>query len=170
VESVAENTVDGIISPLFYACLGGPALAWAYKAINTLDSMIGYKDERYLHFGWFSARLDDAANFIPARLSALIIPLAAFLIGQDAILSLKTVRADGRHAESPNAGFPESAFAGALRIQLGGDNIYRGRVASRPLIGQPMQPRKPEHIKRAIRLMYAASFVAVLMAMIGLGV
>lgn len=166
VETVAENTVDGVISPLFYAIIGGAPLAWAYKAVNTLDSMVGYKDERYLEFGWFSARLDDIANFIPARLSGLIIPLAAFLIGNDSIQSIKTVFADGRKAESPNAGFPEAAFAGALGIQLGGQNIYHGRVNNRPLIGQTLRPKLPEHIIEAIHLMYATSLVALMGGMI----
>lgn len=164
VETVAENTVDGVISPLFYALIGGAPLAWAYKAINTLDSMVGYKDERYIEFGWFSARLDDVANFIPARLSGIIIPLAALISGKDGYRSIKTVLADGRKAESPNAGFPEAAFAGALKIQLGGTNIYGGRVSNRPLIGEPLRLREPGHIKETIQLMYAASLVTVLCA------
>ena len=166
VETVAENTVDGIISSLFYAIIGGAPLAWAYKAINTLDSMVGYKDERYLKFGWFSARLDDLANFIPARLSGVIIPLAALLTGKDGRRSLETVLKDKRKAASPNAGFPEAAFAGALGIQLGGQNIYHGRVSSRPLIGKPIRPKEPEDIKQAIYLMYAASFVALMGGML----
>ncbi len=166
VETVAENTVDGIISPLFYALLGGAPLAWAYKAINTLDSMVGYKDERYLKFGWFPARLDDVANFIPARLSGLIIPLAALISGKDGHRSIKTLLADWRKAESPNAGFPEAAFAGALNIQLGGTNIYGGRVSNRPLIGDPLRLREPGNIKEAIQLMYATSLVTVLWGII----
>jgi len=166
VETVAENTVDGVISPLFYAIIGGAPLAWAYKAINTLDSMVGYKDERYLQFGWFSARLDDMANSIPSRLSGIIIPLAAFLTGKDSIQSIKTMFADGRKAESPNAGFPEAAFAGALGIQLGGQNIYQGRVSNRPLIGKPVRPKEPEDIKQAIHLLYATSLVALMGGMI----
>ncbi|MDP2992814.1 MAG: adenosylcobinamide-phosphate synthase CbiB [Deltaproteobacteria bacterium] len=166
VETVAENTVDGVVSPLFYALIGGAPLAWAYKAINTLDSMVGYKDERYLKFGWFSARLDDIANFIPARLSGVIIPLAAFLIGKNSIQSIKTVFADGRKAESPNAGFPEAAVAGALGIQLGGQNIYHGRVSNRPLIGNPIRPKEPEDIKQAIHLMYATSVLALMGGML----
>ncbi|MEW6326046.1 MAG: adenosylcobinamide-phosphate synthase CbiB [Thermodesulfobacteriota bacterium] len=166
VETVAENTVDGIISPLFYAIIGGAPLAWAYKAINTLDSMVGYKDERYLQFGWFSARLDDMANSIPSRLSGIIIPLAAFLTGKDSIQSIKTMFADGRKAESPNAGFPEAAFAGALGTQLGGQNIYHGRVSNRPLIGKPIRPKEPEDIRQAIYLMLATSFVALMGGML----
>lgn len=166
VETVAENTVDGIISPLFYALIGGAPLAWAYKAINTLDSMVGYKDERYLQFGWFSARLDDIANFIPARLSGVIIPLAAPLTGKDGRRSLETVLKDKRKAASPNAGFPEAAFAGALGIQLGGQNIYHGRASNRPLIGKPIRPKEPEDIKQAIYLMYATSVVALMGGML----
>jgi adenosylcobinamide-phosphate synthase len=166
VETVAENTVDGIISPLFYAIIGGAPLAWAYKAVNTLDSMVGYKDERYLEFGWFSARLDDAANFIPARLSGVIIPLAALLTGKDGRRSLETVLKDKRKAASPNAGFPEAAFAGALGIQLGGQNIYQGCVNNRPLIGKPIRPKESEDIKQAIYLMYATSLVALMGGML----
>lgn len=166
VETVAENTVDGIISPLFYAIIGGAPLAWAYKAVNTLDSMVGYKDERYLEFGWFSARLDDVVNFIPARLSGIFIPLAALLTGKDAAKSIRTALADSRKAASPNAGFPEAAFAGALNIQLGGRNIYRGLVSIRPLIGQPLRPRQAENIKQAIHLMYATSLVALMAGML----
>jgi adenosylcobinamide-phosphate synthase len=166
VETVAENTVDGVVSPLFYALIGGAPLAWAYKAINTLDSMVGYKDERYLKFGWFSARLDDIANFIPARLSGVIIPLAALLTGKDGRRSLETVLKDKRKAASPNAGFPEAAFAGALGIQLGGQNIYHGRVSNRPLIGKPIRPKEPEDIKQAIHLMYATSVLALMGGML----
>jgi adenosylcobinamide-phosphate synthase len=166
VETVAENTVDGVISPLFYALIGGAPLAWAYKAINTLDSMVGYKDERYLKFGWFSARLDDLVNFIPARLGGVIIPLAALLTGKDGRRSLETVLKDKRKAASPNAGFPEAAFAGALGIQLGGQNIYHGRVSNRPLIGKPILPKEPEDIKQAIYLMYATSVVALMAGML----
>jgi len=114
VESVAENSVDGVISPLFYAFLGGAPLALAYKAINTLDSMVGYKSERYLYFGWFSAKLDDLANFLPARISALLIPLVAFLLMRKGKDSLRIILRDGKKSPSPNAGIPEAGFAGAL--------------------------------------------------------
>lgn len=166
VESVAENTVDGIISPLFYAVIGGAPLVWAYKAINTLDSMVGYKNTEYLHFGWFAARLDDFANFLPARLSAVIIPAAALLAARNPVRSLRTAFTDGHRSESPNAGFPEAAFAGALGIRLGGSNTYDGRTTERPFIGQPLRARGREDIKQAIRLMHVTSLLALVIGMI----
>ncbi|MBE0478762.1 cobalamin biosynthesis protein CobD, partial [Candidatus Aerophobetes bacterium] len=139
VETVAENSVDGILSPLFYAFLGGAPLALAYKAVNTLDSVLGYKNDKYFYFGWFCARLDDFANFIPARLSALIIPVAAFLIRKKAKDSFRTILRDGRKSPSPNAGIPEAGFAGALGIKLGGTNFYQGKREDRPLIGDSLR-------------------------------
>ncbi len=160
VETVAENTVDGILSPLFYAFIGGPALAMAYKAVNTLDSMIGYKDERYLRFGWAAARLDDLANYVPARFASRLIPLASLLAG----LRYKecyffTIR-DGRKHPSPNSGIPEAAFAGALGIQLGGPSTYGGVLSEKPLLGEPIEPMTIQKIKEAVRLAYATSFLA----------
>ncbi len=166
VESVAENTVDGIISPLFYAVIGGAPLVWAYKAINTLDSMIGHKNAKYLHFGWFAARLDDVANLLPARLSAVVIPAASLLVAKNPVRSLRTAFIDGHKSESPNAGFPEAAFAGALGLQLGGSNTYDGKRTERPLIGRPLRPRSKEDIKQAIHLMYASSLLALIGGMI----
>jgi adenosylcobinamide-phosphate synthase len=158
VESVSENTVDGIIAPLLYAFIGGAPLAMAYKAINTLDSMIGYKNEQYRLLGWFSARLDDAANLIPARLCLLLVPLAAlFIFPGRAIAALSTGLRDGRNSPSPNSGYPEACFAGALGIQLGGVCSYGGAAARKPFIGEPIHPLVPEHIGRAIRLMWLTS-------------
>jgi len=160
VETVAENTVDGILSPLFYAFIGGPALAMAYKAVNTLDSMIGYKNERYLHFGWAAARLDDLANYVPARVASRLIPLASLLAG----LRYKecyflTIRDGGRHP-SPNSGIPEAAFAGALGVQLGGPSTYGGVLSEKPLLGEPVEPMNTHKIKEAVRLAYTTSFLA----------
>jgi adenosylcobinamide-phosphate synthase len=157
VESVAENTVDGIVSPLFYGFIGGPALALAYKAVNTLDSMIGYKDERYINLGWAAARLDDLANYIPARLTALFfLTLAPFTSGgwQGVWRSL---RRDARQHPSPNSGFSEAAVAGSLGIQLGGKNYYRGVVSERALMGEKKRPLEPRDIKRTLVLMILVS-------------
>ncbi len=162
VETVAENSVDGIISPLFYAALGGAPLALAYKAINTLDSMVGYKNERYLYFGWFSAKLDDVANYIPARLSILLIPLASLILGKRALNILYTILRDGKKSPSPNAGIPEAGFAGALGIQLGGVNYYQGERISKPILGIEGKQRDQEDIIQAINLMWVVSSITFL--------
>jgi adenosylcobinamide-phosphate synthase len=135
VESVAENTSDGVIAPLFFLFLGGPVAAMAYKAINTLDSMIGYRDDRYLYFGRWAARIDDVANYFPARLTALCIVVAARFVTGRASQAWTVCQADARRHASPNAGFPEAAAAGALGIQLGGDAIYGGEIEHRAAMG-----------------------------------
>lgn len=157
VETVAENTVDGIIAPLFYGLIGGPALALAYKAVNTLDSMIGYKDERYINLGWAAARLDDLANYLPARISALFfLSLAPFTSG--GLTGVwKTLRRDARKHPSPNSGFPEAAVAGALGIQLGGLNYYRGIPSLRALIGEKKRSLELKDINRSLLLMALVS-------------
>ncbi len=160
VETVAENTVDGILSPLFYVFIGGPALAMAYKAINTLDSMIGYKNDRYLHFGWSAARLDDLANYVPARFASRLIPLASTLAGLKHKESYFYAIRDGRKHPSPNSGIPEAAFAGALGIQLGGPSTYGGVLSEKPLLGEPKEHMTAEKIKEALRLAYFTSFLA----------
>lgn len=157
VETVAENTVDGIISPFFYAFLGGAPLALAYKAANTLDSMVGYKNDKYKNFGWASARIDDCANFIPARLSVLILPLASLLAGKDGWNSLKLAVRDGRKSSSPNSGLPEAAIAGALKVQLGGLNFYNSVPILKPFIGDNCASLNVKHIKESIRIMHLAS-------------
>ena len=162
VETVAENSVDGIISPLFYAALGGAPLALAYKAINTLDSMVGYKNERYLHFGWFSAKLDDAANYIPARFSILLVPLASLILRKRASNALYTILRDGEKSPSPNAGIPEAGFAGALGIQLGGVNWYQGEKSVKPILGIDTKQRDKEDIIQAIDLMWVISGITFL--------
>lgn len=134
IESLAENSSDAIIAPLVFLFVAGPAGAVAYKAINTLDSMIGYKNERYLYFGKFAARLDDIANFVPARLAALSIAIAGFMTGRSCD-SLHACFADARQHESPNAGYPEAAMAGALGVKLGGDAYYGGELEHRPIFG-----------------------------------
>ncbi|MEC0180420.1 adenosylcobinamide-phosphate synthase CbiB [Paenibacillus peoriae] len=157
VETVAENIVDAIISPLFYALIGGAPLALAYRAVNTLDSMVGYKNEKYLHLGWASARLDDVANYIPARLTAVMLVAAAWMFRHDAARSWRTVKRDARLHPSPNSGFPESAVAGALGIRLGGYNVYHGVRSFRAYMGEGVRPLESEDIRHTIRLMFAVS-------------
>jgi adenosylcobinamide-phosphate synthase len=162
VETVAENFVDGFLSPLFFALIGGAPLAIAYKMVNTLDSMVGYQNDRYILFGRAAARIDDAANFIPARLSVAILFLSALLISPARAKSAwQTGIKEGRCHKSPNAGFPEAAFAGALRIRLGGPNIYHGTRVEKPYIGARFFDPGKEKIRQACDLMTAGSFIAV---------
>jgi adenosylcobinamide-phosphate synthase len=160
IETLAESASDGIISPLFYMALGGVPLAMAYKAVNTLDSMIGHADARYFYFGKVAARLDDVANFIPARLTALGIVAASRFIDADAPQSAwQTWQRDGRKHKSPNAGQPESAMAGALHTRLGGDNVYEGEIVPSQQMGREFPPPSLVQTKKAIRLV---SLVALL--------
>ncbi|HIJ89790.1 MAG: adenosylcobinamide-phosphate synthase CbiB [Desulfobulbaceae bacterium] len=164
VESVAESMVDGVTAPLFFALLGGPVAAMLYKAINTMDSMFGYKNERYLHFGWAPARLDDLANFIPARITSLMIPAAAFLLRLDPKRSLLTLLRDRFAHASPNSGHTEAAVAGALGVQLGGPNSYFGTVMTKPTLGDATRPLEPRDILRANRLMLLSSTLTLLIS------
>jgi adenosylcobinamide-phosphate synthase len=175
VESVAENMSDGVIAPLFYAVffafcclvigLSPYSLAIAtlaallYKTVNTMDSMFGYKNEKYLHFGRTAALLDDAVNFVPARLTALLLVTGAMLTRKNGLNSLKILIRDRRQHASPNAGYPESAMAGALGLQLGGENSYFGKVVAKPTIGDGRYSLKSEHIKAAVRLMITSSLL-----------
>lgn len=198
VESVAENAVDGVISPLFYAFVGGPPLAMAYKAVNTMDSMIGYRDERYRDFGKAAARLDDLLNYLPARLGGVLITVSAgimsvvsergssemagrvqaivprFRRGWHAMCEAwRIMRRDGRKHPSPNGGLPEAAMAGALGIRLGGTNYYGGIPEFRPYLGDGGNPLSRGHIVQAIRLMYVASVLTVVagsLVALGIGV
>ena len=164
VETVSENTVDGIVSPLFYAFLGGAPLAMAFKAISTLDSMVGYKNERYREFGWFSARLDDAANYIPARLCLLLIPLASLAIMPGRVFKIvRTMLRDGGKSPSPNAGLPEAGFAAALGVQLGGACRYKGAVHEKPVLGRKEKELAPADIAKSIRLMWLTSVLTLLL-------
>ena len=149
LESLAENTSDGIVAPLFYLFLGGIPLAMAYKAVNTLDSMIGYRTERYFYFGKFAARLDDVANFIPARLTALLMVIATFLVRLNAGLALRVLRRDHANHLSPNAGYPEAVLAGALGIRLGGPSVYFGKEVWKPTMGDDFTPVNIEMLKEA---------------------
>jgi len=171
VETVAENIVDAIVSPLFYALIGGAPLAMAYRAVNTLDSMVGYKNDKYLHLGWASARLDDVANWIPARLTAMLLIVGAWVMKLDAKGAAHMVARDARLHPSPNSGFPESAVAGALGIRLGGHNVYHGVASFRAYMGEAKRSMEAEDIVRTSRLMFwsAGAFV-VLCVFITLGV
>ena len=169
VETVAENTTDGVVSPLFWALLGGPALMWGFKAANTLDSMVGYMDEKYRDIGWSSARLDDIMNWIPARMTALLMVCAAFLTGMDGKNAFRIVRRDNANHTSPNCAWSEAATAGALHIQLGGTHEYFGKPVVKPTIGDADRPAERQDIRRANRLLYAASALMMLMiSVIGL--
>jgi adenosylcobinamide-phosphate synthase len=166
VETIAESTADGIMAPLFYLVLGGAPLALAYKAISTLDSMIGHLDDRYRWFGWASARLDDAANFIPARITALLLVLSAGIVSRSWPATQHAWRIlirDGRRHPSPNSGRPEAAMAGALGVQLGGINRYDGFPIERPCLGDPDQPLTRAHIGMALTLMLWTSLTGVLL-------
>ncbi|TDG00437.1 adenosylcobinamide-phosphate synthase CbiB [Paenibacillus piri] len=158
VETVAENTVDAVVSPLLYAFLGAAPLAMLYRAANTLDSMVGYKNDRYLYFGWASARWDDVMNWLPARLTGcLLIMMAALQKGCSAARSFRAVRQFAGLHPSPNSGIPESAVAGALGIELGGVNVYHGRTSERARMGWPLRERSRDDIIAAVRLLYGVS-------------
>lgn len=160
VETVAENSSDGVIAPMLYTALGGPVLGFLYKAVNTMDSMIGYKNDRYLYFGRAAAKLDDAVNFIPARISAcLMVAAAVFLKGADQNRAWKIYRRDSRKHASPNSAQTESVCAGALGIQLAGDASYFGKIVKKPYIGDPVRKVETEDIKRTNRLMYITAFL-----------
>lgn len=159
VETVGENLVDGVISPLFFAAIGGAPMAMAYKMINTLDSMVGYKNEKYKHFGKPSARIDDIANFLPSRLSIVIIAIAAQILNGKGGRSFKIAVTEGTNHTSPNAGYPEAGFAGTLRVRLGGPNTYSGCLLSKPFIGASFAEAEPDHIKKACDLMTLSSLI-----------
>ena len=163
VETVAENFSDGVIAPLFWLLIGGPPLALCYKAVNTMDSMIGYKNEKYLYFGRCAAKLDDAVNYIPARLSALLLIAAAFLTGRDGKGAWRIWRRDRRNHASPNSAQTEAAMAGALGVELAGPAYYFGAYYDKPAIGDPVRPVVPEDIKWANRQMILGSFLGLLL-------
>ncbi|MBC8585086.1 adenosylcobinamide-phosphate synthase CbiB [Youxingia wuxianensis] len=159
VETVAENTSDGVIAPLLFIVIGGAPLGFCYKAVNTLDSMIGYKNDRYLYFGRFAARLDDVVNFLPARLSAVFMIAASALVGLDFKNAAFIWKRDRFCHKSPNSAQTESACAGALHIQLAGDAFYFGELYEKPTIGDDLRPIELEDIPRANRLMYMTGFL-----------
>lgn len=171
VETVAENTSDGVIAPLFYMMIGGPALGFLYKGVNTLDSMVGYKNDKYRYFGRVSARLDDVFNFIPAILSAWLMIAASALLGFDAKNAARIYRRDRKKHASPNSARTESVCAGALRVQLAGNAWYFGKLVEKPTIGDPLRPVERADIRRANRLMYGTTVLALLIfGLIRLGV
>jgi len=161
VETVAENTGDGVIAPLFFLMLGGPPLAIAYKAVNTLDSMVGYKNDRFLDFGWASARFDDLANYLPARLTGLLMVIAAPLCALSGSGAWRIMRRDCRSHSSPNSGFPEAAAAGALGVRLGGANRYFGKLVDKPTIGDASVPLSLAAYGGVVRLMYCCEAILV---------
>ncbi|MCK4258119.1 MAG: cobalamin biosynthesis protein CobD [Halanaerobiales bacterium] len=163
IETVAENIVDGVLSPLFYAFIGGVPLALTYKAVNTLDSMVGYKNEKYLELGWASARMDDWANFIPARVSAMLIPIAVFITKGDAISSFMIMLRDRKNHSSPNAGHPEAAVAGGLSIRLGGSNRYFGKIVEKATLGDRVKPVKEGMISQTNHIMYLTEILALVL-------
>ena len=165
VETVAENASDGVIAPLLYMLLGGAPLALTYKAINTMDSMLGYKNEKYLYFGRCAAKLDDAANWLPSRLAALLWVAAAALTGNSARGAWRIWRRDRHNHASPNSAQTESACAGALGVQLAGPAYYFGEYYDKPTIGDPLRPIEPQDILRANRMMYAESVLALVIGL-----
>ncbi len=161
IETSAENIVDGIIAPLFYAFIGGPALAMAYKSINTLDSMVGYKNDKYIDFGRTSAKLDDLANYIPARIAAIVLPIASYLCGADYSNSVKILKRDGQKHPSPNSGIPEAAIAGALGIRLGGPSIYNDVSSYKPFIGDPQKDVSFDDINSTSKIVMVSAIISV---------
>ena len=159
VETVAENTSDGVIAPLLFLLIGGAPLGFAYKAVNTMDSMLGYKEETYLYIGRIAAKADDVVNYIPARISALLMIAGAFLCGMDGKQAWKIFRRDRRKHASPNSAQTESVCAGALGIQLAGDACYFGKRYKKETIGDPLRSVEAEDIKRAALLMYATEIL-----------
>jgi adenosylcobinamide-phosphate synthase len=167
IETLAESACDGIVAPVGYMAIGGVPMAMAYKAVNTLDSMIGHADQRYFYFGKVAARLDDVANYLPSRLTALALATAAGMgSGTSATLALRIWRRDGGKHKSPNAGQPESAMAGALQVRLGGENTYAGERIAAPLLGAEFERPMRHHAARALRLVAAVSLFGAVIAVL----
>ncbi len=166
VETIAENTSDGVIAPMLYTAIGGPVLGFVYKAVNTMDSMLGYKNDKYMYFGRFAARLDDVVNFIPARISAYLMIAAAFIGGRqfDGRNAYRIFKRDRFNHASPNSAQTESVCAGALRVQLAGDAVYFGKLVKKKYMGDGLREIEYEDIKRANRLMYITAFLCELLS------
>lgn len=166
VETIAENTSDGVIAPMLYTAIGGPVLGFVYKAVNTMDSMLGYKNDKYMYFGRFAARLDDVVNFIPARISAYLMIVAAFIGGRqfDGQNAYRIFKRDRFNHASPNSAQTESVCAGALRVRLAGDAVYFGKLVKKKYIGDRLREIEYEDIKRANRLMYITAFLCELLS------
>lgn len=170
IETVAENLADGVVAPMFYILtLGLPGLFF-YKAVNTMDSMVGYKNYWYARFGKVAARMDDVLNFIPARLTALLMIPTAVLLGRDWRGACRILWRDRSHASSPNAGWPEAAMAGAVEVRLGGSSVYFGRVVEKPYIGEALEPLDRRRYRRAIRMLYGTSLMMAALTLVGLQV
>jgi len=168
IETVSENLSDGIVAPMFYLVIGGLPLAMAYKAVNTLDSMVGYKNERYGDIGCFSAKMDDIWNWIPARLTGLIIVIVSFILKLNWMDSWRIMRRDGRNHSSPNSGIPEAAVAGSLAIQLGGKIQYFGELTNKPTIGDNIKKTDKENVKKTWIIMFASSLLMAFVCIIAL--
>ena len=170
VETIAENTSDGVIAPMLYTAIGGPVLGFVYKAVNTMDSMLGYKNDKYMYFGRFAARLDDVVNFIPARISAYLMIAAAFIGGRqfDGKNAYRIFKRDRFNHASPNSAQTESVCAGALRVQLAGDAVYFGKLVKKKYIGDGLREIEYEDIKRANRLMYITAFLCEFLSVAGM--
>jgi len=168
VETIAENTADGIIAPIIYAIIGGAPLAMMYKGINTMDSMVGYLNEKYKNIGFFPANIDDIFNFIPARLTGILMCLTAWIVNGSIITSFKIMIRDRKNHKSPNCAYPEGATAGALSIELGGTNTYFGEVVEKPTIGDATESLSHHHIKKSIILMYSSEILLVILSLASL--
>ena len=166
VETVAENSSDGVIAPMIYMALGGAPLMFLYKGINTMDSMLGYKNDRYLYFGRCAAKLDDVANYIPARISGWLMALAAFFCGLDGTNAVRIYRRDRRNHASPNSAQTEAAMAGALDVQLAGNAYYFGKLYEKPTIGDPIRAVEIEDIFRANRLLYGTAVLGMVICLL----
>jgi len=161
VETIAENTADGVIAPILFAILGGAPLAMMYKGINTMDSMLGYMNEKYKHIGFFPAKTDDVFNYVPARITGFLICLAAPLVKGNIIESIQVMIRDRKNHKSPNCAYPEGAVAGAMKVQLGGTNVYFGEKMYKPTIGNKIKELGKQHIIDTIKLMYGSMFYLV---------
>lgn len=170
VETVAENTADGTVAPLLFMAMGGAPLGFLYKAINTMDSMIGYKNDKYINFGRFAAQLDDVANYIPARLSAFLMMIASYFLKLDYKNAYKIFKRDRYNHASPNSAQTESVCAGALQIQLAGDAYYFGKHYPKKTIGDPLRPIAYHDICQANLLLYGTAYITIILCLIGMGV
>lgn len=166
VETVAENTSDGVIAPLLYAIIGGAPLAMLYKSINTMDSMLGYMSEKYRHIGFFPAKVDDLFNLIPARITGILMVMVAPIVGGNCIKTLRIMIRDRRNHKSPNCAYPEGATAGALGVQLGGANIYFGEIVNKPTIGDKEKELSRNHIIESIKLMYSSEILFIVICIL----
>ncbi|WP_442860606.1 adenosylcobinamide-phosphate synthase CbiB [Blautia sp. MSJ-19] len=166
VETVAENASDGVIAPMIYMAVGGVPLMFLYKGINTMDSMLGYKNDKYLYFGRCAAKLDDAANYLPSRISGLLMIAGAFVIGLDSKNAARIYRRDSRNHASPNSAQTEAVMAGALDVELAGNAYYFGKLYEKPTIGDPIREVETEDIRYANRLLYATAVLGVLLCIL----